>query len=268
MNNVDFAMVGESHVSKKLDIMGFRYWWKPFQRNFYGADFITEYGIIDVKIANAQTKKYISRKTKTKTFKRYWKFNCHHHGTRQKDIDVFVFIIVDFNKHIYFIIPKEMVRGKTFVISERQIENGRYNYFIDNWKVLSSMKDRCFSDKKVPTWAELAKKLKMPYSRLYRILTGINCAEKFEILRIEKLLKNTPLSMPKAIRAKVRATSMLNWKLHRVYKKKGFTIKSISKKTGISMNRFFRILHGHAMPTQEERQKIARFLRCPQKEIF
>ena len=127
MTKNEFGLKGESLVAKKLDTMDIRYWWNPSQQNYYGADFLTEYGIIDVKIARPQIIDRFSKKSNKMVKKIIWKFNCHHHGKKQNYIDFFIFIVMDYGKaqSLYFIMPKELCGGHTFHISARQIETGR-----------------------------------------------------------------------------------------------------------------------------------------------
>ena len=75
MNNMNIAMIGESFIANKLDQINIRYWWGPAQRNFYGADFLTEYGVIDVKIGKPRIYQYVSVRTGNLVSRRFWRFN-------------------------------------------------------------------------------------------------------------------------------------------------------------------------------------------------
>ena len=51
-------------------------------------------------------------------------------------------------------------------------------------------------------------------------------------------------------------------------RKNGWKNKDVVKNTGIEPARFSRIVTGIYEPTQDERQKISKFLRVPQKDLF
>ncbi|MBW2178805.1 MAG: hypothetical protein JRG81_00290 [Deltaproteobacteria bacterium] len=57
-------------------------------------------------------------------------------------------------------------------------------------------------------------------------------------------------------------------KLLSAIRKNGWRNKDLVKGTGIEHARFSRIITGLYDPTQEERQKISKFLRTAQKELF
>ena len=136
-NNVQFGLAGEKYVAQKLDSMGIKYWWKPSQkRNYFGADLITEHGVVDVKTARPRIKTRMNKTT------RLWGFNCHHHGKKQTKIDFFILIVVGYkNKEILcFVMPKEICNNFSFIISERQIKNKKYNYFLDAWDIITDLK--------------------------------------------------------------------------------------------------------------------------------
>lgn len=139
MDNTKFGLSGESLVAKKLDSMNIKYWWNPNVSNKYGADFITEYGTIDVKIARPRVTKYISKGTGLPMGKPFWFFNCHHHGKRQDKIDIFIFIVVGYKDEspLLFMVPREKC-GYTFVMSERQLENGKHTYYLNAWEIITS----------------------------------------------------------------------------------------------------------------------------------
>jgi len=251
LENNHFAMIGESYIAKKLDEAKVRYWWNPAQRNYYGADFITEFGVIDVKIANPQIKKYVSTITNKETTRKFWRFNCHHHGTKQTAIDVFVFIVVNCNNEnfVYFVMPKEMVKSYTFIISERQIKNGRYNYFINNWDILFFTKDRgVFKENKKFTFAEIAKRVNLPYHRVYGIMTGKICIKPSEK---DKIINCVGKSFIKNVKGK------------------GFRITSLSAKTGIPYHRLRRIISGEMIKIHNyEKNILSKILQKPEKELF
>ena len=143
MNNVQFGLAGEKYVAQKLDSMGIKYWWKPSQkRNYFGADLITEYGAIDVKTARPRIKIKMNRTIRT------WGFNCHHHGKKQNEIDFFILIVVGYKDKelLCFIMPKEICNNSGFLISERQIKNKKYNYFLDAWDIITNFKKFSRSD--------------------------------------------------------------------------------------------------------------------------
>lgn len=144
MTKKRFGLEGESLVAEELDTMGIRYWWNPSQQNYYGADFLTEYGVIDVKIAEPQTIDRLCRKSNRVEKRIFWKFNCHHHGKKQKHIDFFIFVVRGYRnaQNLYFIMPEELCGGYTFSISARQIETGRFDYFLNAWGILSGLKSK------------------------------------------------------------------------------------------------------------------------------
>ena len=148
MNNVEFSLGGESYVANKLDAMKIKYWWNPSQRNEMGADLITEYGAIDVKIAKPQIKTIISKKTKKRKTRRTWHFNLHHHGIKQDKIDFFICIVTKYEKEpLYFIFPKQICKNLTFSISERQLNNKIYHYFLEAWDIITGQKKGRFVNK-------------------------------------------------------------------------------------------------------------------------
>jgi len=57
-------------------------------------------------------------------------------------------------------------------------------------------------------------------------------------------------------------------KLLSAIRKNGWRNKDVVKNTGIKPARFSRIVTGIYDPTQDERQKISKFLRTPQKDLF
>ncbi len=272
MDNNSFAMVGESYIAKKLDEMKIRYWWNPSQRNFYAADFLTEYGIIDVKIADPQTKTYTSTITGKTNDRKFWKFNCHHHGIKQTKIDVFVFIIKKYKqgKDICFVIPKELVAGKSFAITEKQVVSGRYSYFINNWTVLSEMKDRkLLVYKKKPNYVEIAKKLSLKYSRFYGVINGIVYAKQEERVKIQDYFNKNFLHLPKGIKDKPLITQKINWELYKEFKDQGYNLKTLSQKTNIPYQRLRLIIHGQISYIHaEEKRAISYLLKVPQKTLF
>jgi len=136
MNNNHFALIGESLVNEKLSKMGIKYHWMSGRNNIYGVDFITEYGNIDVKIGKPQYIKYLSKKDGV-IYRKAWKFNCHHHGIKQSNVDIFIFVVSEyFENTLYFIVPSVSV-SRNFYISERQIRNRTYKYFFNNWKSIT-----------------------------------------------------------------------------------------------------------------------------------
>jgi len=59
-----------------------------------------------------------------------------------------------------------------------------------------------------------------------------------------------------------------NHRLLTEIRKNGWKNKAVIKGTDIHPVRFSRIITGIYEPTQEERQKISKFLRTPQKHLF
>jgi len=271
MNNVDFSMVGESYVATKLDELGIRYWWDPSQRNKYSADFLTEYGIIDVKIADPQIKKYKSTITNKIVKNKYWRFNCHHHGIKQKSIDIFVFIVSGYKKElIYFVIPKEMVKSFTFSISEKQIINGRYSYFINNWAVLSNMDNRnVLGYKKKPNYTEISKTLNIKYARLYHILRCKIRATQEEKTKIKGYFKKYYMPIPPLLESKIKMKNKINWTLYKAFKELGYNVTTLSGETKIPYQRLRLIINGKvANIYNTEKDILAKILRIPKEILF
>ena len=57
-------------------------------------------------------------------------------------------------------------------------------------------------------------------------------------------------------------------KLLSAIRKNGWRNRDVVKNTEIEPTRFSRIVTGIYDPTQDERQKISKFLRTPQKDLF
>ena len=136
-DNNETALKGESYIYQKLLDQGIVAKWSAFTNRKSTEDFITETGItIDVKTA------YPKAKSSS------WAFNVHHHGVKQINIDFFICILLPLNK--IFIIPSELISNKTYRISKRQLERGKYDYFLENWDLIKNFtrKDQRRSIKK------------------------------------------------------------------------------------------------------------------------
>jgi len=136
-NNTKFGLSAEYKVAKALDKLNIRYHHIPGRQNIFGCDFITEHGNIEIKRANPSIKKYYSKKKKELINKVSWTFNCHHKGVKQKNIDIYICTVSGYedSPDIHFILPSYFARY-TIKISERQIDNGKFDYFMENWNIL------------------------------------------------------------------------------------------------------------------------------------
>ncbi len=134
MNNAEKEFYGESHVYEQLIANGIKVFWNSLCRRSL-ADFTTENGItIDVKFATPHLyPKYNSP---------IWRFNLHHHGKKQTGIDYFICVLESKNKPLMFVFPASLVSGYQITISERQLNMGKYNYFLENWNLIKQHKPK------------------------------------------------------------------------------------------------------------------------------
>ncbi|MEA2040083.1 MAG: hypothetical protein U9N82_09680 [Thermodesulfobacteriota bacterium] len=188
MDTVNFGLNAEKYVAEKLKSLGIDFWWNSHKRNYYGADFLTKYGIIDVKISNPQTKKKKNKKALRPVF---WKFNWHHNGKHQNEVDIFICIINKYKltKTLCFVIPKEVCSGKSFAVSERQINSGRYNCFLEAWDIIKDYEKRKAAIKRSVVKKESARILDYGINvKLYQacIGSGLRLQEIAKMANIEK----------------------------------------------------------------------------------
>lgn len=122
------ARYGESLIYQKLTEAGINVTWMAFTNKRGVPDFITDDGkMIDVKITNTR---------QSKNGRVHWGFNCHHHAIKQNNIDFFICIINDTSYFSIFVFPNHLLIGKNFIISERQLIRGKYDYFVENWNLI------------------------------------------------------------------------------------------------------------------------------------
>lgn len=125
---------GESYIYNLLKSNDIPCSWAPYGS---GYDFITNNGTrLEIKYGS---KRKIEMKSKKKGLLKLDQcvYNLHHHNKKQLNIDFFIFlqILDELNQNI-LIIPANLLRGKTFVISERQQERKKYEYFNQNWSLI------------------------------------------------------------------------------------------------------------------------------------
>lgn len=125
------AVKSEALVADKLQTAGIQATNVSFIGKRNTPDFITSSGLsIDVKYAQVQYN--------TPYEKPFWRFNCHHHGAKQLNIDFFVFILKTLHAgKLIFVFPDSMIKSQTFAISLRQLDLGCYNHFLDNWELIT-----------------------------------------------------------------------------------------------------------------------------------
>jgi len=149
-DNNNKAIKGESYVYKKLLENGIKAKWSAFGNRQAGEDFITDNGAkIDVKISYG---------VKSEKGKKSWFFNVHHHGEKQKNIDFYICIIAP---ELVFVIPSNLVPGKTIRISEYQLARGRFDYFKENWQLIKDFKKsskKIDAEEKQRKWNQLKRK--------------------------------------------------------------------------------------------------------------
>lgn len=95
-------------------------------------DLITDGGIyIDVKYSLPFYKR---NNPSTK----YYKYNLHHHGAKQTNIDYFIFVLGDIVWSPLFVFPATLCDSKTYKISEKQILGGELGFFRNNFDIIKA----------------------------------------------------------------------------------------------------------------------------------
>ncbi len=61
---------------------------------------------------------------------------------------------------------------------------------------------------------------------------------------------------------------MVNWELMRVIEDKGLKKKKVAERSGMSPVRFSQLIHGYVEPNRDEKRRIAKALKRPQRELF
>jgi len=126
MTSLEKGNIGESLIFTLLKDHSIETEWLPVGEN---ADFkLSDGRLIDVKF---------SKQSSTKNSG--WRFNLHHHGEKQPDIAFFICIARKENgSDMIFVMPGHLLGGKTWTISERQIDRGTYDYFQDNFDIIKN----------------------------------------------------------------------------------------------------------------------------------
>ncbi len=132
--NNEKAIKGESYIYNKLKENDIEARWTSMESRKHPYDFVTKDGkTIDVKYAESHR----SAKRNNGSILKSWRFNCHHHGIKQTNIDYYICILNDMGKTTrIYIFPSEFVGVHTIAISERQINRGKYDYFEENWGLI------------------------------------------------------------------------------------------------------------------------------------
>ena len=133
--NNEKAMYGESYVYQKMLDAGLKVKWVAFGNRSSKADFVTDKGLtIDVKYSSVPHATYIKKSGKKS---KYWRFNAQHHGIKQSGIDFYVCVLQDGGEPDMFIFPAENIDGYQIYISDRHLRMGTYEYFRNNWELIS-----------------------------------------------------------------------------------------------------------------------------------
>lgn len=128
MTSVQKGHYGEKYVNDELIKRGIDAKWYG---NYNPADFILSNGkTIDVK--------YSSSPISAGIYNLAWRFNLHHHGILQTGIDYYICIIYHKAEITPFILPGRFINKYSIRITSKDIKNGIYDKYKDNWDLLNS----------------------------------------------------------------------------------------------------------------------------------
>ena len=127
--NCEKGLYGESYVFDLLNKNDIHANWVALGNRHTKADFVLPDGrYVDIKYATPHL---------NASFSKTWRFNLHHHGTKQNGIDFYICMLdKGIDAPLIFIFPGEMIQGFQIVISENQLKRGRYDYFLENWDLM------------------------------------------------------------------------------------------------------------------------------------
>lgn len=127
ITSTEKGKIGESYVFEMLQNNGIHVTWLPVGEN---ADFKLPDGrLIEVKFSSL-------RQPTGQRKCGFWSFNLHHHGKKQQEISFFICVAKGQEHDMLFVMPGYMLKSKTWVLTEEQVERGAHDYFQNNFALI------------------------------------------------------------------------------------------------------------------------------------